>query len=89
MEIVQVRRRTISKFLSLRKNTSGHVVRYNVTRKTTEGSAVLTKLSCGNSSARTKMKHLKHGTLFSMDYKREHSRYGMRGAAAEFAYQHF
>lgn len=86
MEILQVRRQSISKFLLLGKNTSGDVVHYDVTRKTAEGSAALTKLSSSNSSARTKMNHLKHGTLFSMEWKREHSRYGMRGAVAEFAY---
>lgn len=84
-----MRRRSISTFLLLGKNTGGDVVPYDVTRKTAEGSAALTKLSSSGSSARTKMKHLKYGTLFSMEWKREHSRYGMRGAAAELAYRRF
>lgn len=50
----------------------------NKSRKTREGRAALTNLSSSKK---------KNETLFSMEWKSEHSRYGMRGAVALFGFE--
>lgn len=78
MEVIQMRRQRISQLLLLGEKKMKWECGNDIPRKTTEGRAVLTKLSSSKN---------KNGTLFSMEWKSEHSRYRIRGAMAEFGFK--
>lgn len=78
IEVIQMRRQRFSKFLF----SGGKKVKWecgnDIPKKTTEGSTALTKLSSSKKE---------NETLFSMEWKSEHSKYGMRGAVAQFGFE--
>lgn len=77
MEVIQMRRQRISKFLFLGEKNKWECGN-NKSRKTREGRAALTNLSSSKK---------KNEMLFSVEWKSEHSRYGMRGAVALFGFE--